>query len=446
MIITKRALSRRTVLRGFGASLALPLLDSMIPALTAASQTAARATPRLGVIYVPHGAMMDSWTPKTVGRTFEFSPILKPLEPYRDHLNVLTGLSQIDRAGEGGNGQHARAAAGWLTGIVNPKQTSGSGLDLGISLDQIAAKTLRKQTQLPSLELALERPLVGACDVGWSCAYHNMSWFDAKTPMPREHNPRLVFEDLFGGGGTDAAARLASAKKGRSLLDSVTETVAQLNGRLGPQDRTRLDQYLGAVRDIELRLQRAEEQQDIEFLPIDQPAGVPAVFAEHAKLMFDLQIVAYQADITRVISLMMGMEMSARTFPEIGVPEPHHPLSHHSNDPELMTKCQKINTHHAELFAYYLEKLRSTADGDGSLLDQITILYGSALRDGNRHNYNEVPILVAGGGAGRLKTGAHIEYPPTTPLANLHVTLLHQLGVPVDNVGDSTGELAGISI
>lgn len=445
MIVTKRAISRRAMLRAGGAALALPLLDSMIPALTAQSKTAARVTARLGVVYVPHGAMMNWWTPKTTGRDFEFTTILKPLEPYRDRLLVLTGLSLIDRKNEGGNGVHARPAGGFLTGLVNPRRTTGTDIELGTSMDQMAAKTIGQQTQLPSMELALEGPLVGACDVGWSCAYHNMSWRDTTTSLPREDNPRRVFDELFGDGSTDAAARLAGVRRERSLLDSVTESVARLNSRIGPRDRARLDQYLEAIRDIERRLQRAEKQHDVELLPIDQPPGVPEVFADYAKLMFDLQIVAYQADISRVITLMIGRELSARTYPEVGVPDAHHPISHHSNDPSRIEKCLRINVFHAQLFAHYLERLKSTPDGDGSLLDHITLLYGSALRDGNLHNYNELPILVAGGGAGKLKTGLHVEYTPNTPLPNLHVTLLHQLGVPVDQVGDSTGELPGIT-
>ncbi len=442
MIITKRAIPRRTVLRGLGATLALPMLDGMVPALTALSKTAAKPTNRLGVIYVPNGIVMEQWTPPMEGAGFELTPILRPLERFRDRLLVVSGLSN-----KGPDNIHETGATSFLTGVP-PKRTQGSQLQAGISMDQKVARAFGQHTQLASLELALESgDDVGTCGGGYTCAYTNtISWRSATTPLPMETNPRVVFERLLGDvGGTDPAARLARIEQNRSLLDAVTHKVAQLRRDLGPRDRSKLSEYLEAVRDIERRIQKAEAQVDQPLPEIARPLGIPAVFDEHAKLMFDLQVLAYQTDLTRVISFMVSREYSGRTYPEIGVPEAHHPTSHHQNDPDKLAKLTKINTYHTTLLAYFLGKLHATPDGDGSLLDHMTLLYGGGLSDGNRHSSENLPILVVGGAAGRLERGRHVQCPDPTPMSNLHVTLMDKLGVAVDRFGTSTGELDALS-
>jgi hypothetical protein len=364
---------------------------------------------------------------------------------------VISGLDNTAANARAGEfvGQHSRPAAAFLTGM-HAKRTTGSSLELGISLDQIAAKTLGQQTQLASLELSLEGVDtvngVSTCDTGYSCAYLNISWRSTTTPMPRDTNPRVVFERLFGDvGSTNATVRLARIQTQRSILDSVIEKVNDLQGGLGARDRVKISEFLDAIRDVERRIQKAEEQADRELPVVDSPAGIPVSFEEHAKLMYDLQLLAYQCDLTRVFSFMIGREQSGTTYPQIGVPDSHHPISHHQKDPIKMAKLAKINLYHVTLFAQFLEKLRSTPDGDGSLLDHAMILYGASLHDSNAHTHDNLPLLVAGGGAGQLKGDRHIVYPKGTPLANLHLTMADKLGIPIEHFGDSTGKLAELS-
>ena len=456
MIITKKAIPRRTVLRSIGATVALPLLDGMVPAMTALAQTPARPIKRFGVVYVPNGVVIDQWTPATDGAGFEFSPILKPLEPFRDRLTVLTGLTQnVNGLTSQSGAVHGRCATKYLTGAIpRPFGQEGSDFLAGVSIDQLIAQKLGRDTQLGSLELSLESGDKGAgtCDGGYSCTYsHTITWRSPQTPLPMEHNPRVVFERMFGdGGSTDPVARRARMKRDRSLLDSVTDKVADLSRGLGPSDAGKLSEYLDAVRDIERRIQRAEEQVSRELPAFDQPAGVPASFAEHARLMFDLQVLAYQSDLTRVITFMVGREFSSRTYPEIGAPGGHHPLSHESSAASQEQLLQ-INIHHAEQFAYYLDRLRETPDGDGSLLDHVLLYYGAGMSSGSHQPWN-LPLVLAGGGAGQ--GGRHIRYAADTdgvaayssaeggtPLANLHLTVLEKLGMPMDAIHDSTGRL-----
>ena len=442
MMISKKALSRRTVLRGVGATLALPLLDGMVPALTAMSRTAAAPVRRLGVVYVPNGIVMEQWTPPADGAGFEITPILKPLARFRDRLLVVSGLSN-----KGPDDIHETGATSFLTGVP-PRRTQGSQLGAGVSMDQLVAREAGRHTQLASLELALESgDDVGTCGGGYTCAYTNtICWRSATTPLPMETNPRTVFERLLGDtGGTDPAARLARIEQNRSLLDAVTDKVAHLRRDLGPRDRHKLGEYLDAVRDIERRIQKAEAQVDQPLPDIAAPLGVPASFDEHAKLMFDLQVLAWQTDLTRVISFMISREYSGRTYPEIGVPEAHHPTSHHQNDPDKLDKLTRINTYHTTLLGHFLDQLEATPDGDGTLLDHATVLYGGGLSDGNRHSSENLPILLAGGGGGALDGGRHVRCPDPTPMSNLHVTLMDRLGVPVERFGTSNGEIAELS-
>ena len=445
MIITKKALPRRTFLRGLGTTLALPLLDAMVPAFAATRNTAGKPACRMGFVYVPNGIIMDRFTPATEGAGFELTPILKPLAPFRDRFLVLSGLAHINGRPLGdGPGDHARAGATFLTG-VHPKKTEGVDIHAGISADQIAARELGKRTQLASLEMSLEAPgLLGNCDSGYSCAYTNtISWRTPTTPMPMEVNPRAVFERLFGDGeSTDPAARAARANEDRSILDSVREDVARLEPSLDSRDRGKLVDYLDSIRDLERRIRMAEQQTaEIELPVMQRPIGVPASFEEHAKLMFDLQVIAFQADLTRIVSFMLAREGSNRTYRTIGVPDPHHGISHHQHDAEKIAKLAKINTHHVEMLAYFLDKLRSTPDGDGNLLDHSMIVYGSSLSDGNTHTHEDLPVLLAGGGAGQIRGGRHLRYPKETPMANLLLTLLDRMGVPAEKVGDSTGKV-----
>ena len=440
MIISKMVIPRRTVLRGIGATLALPLLDSMVPALTAWSKTAAKPINRFGVVYVPNGMIMPNWTPAAEGTGFEFTPTLSPLAPFREQLLVLSGLNCIPTPGRPG-GAHAKASTRFLTDVSPP--TSETQLDAGISMDQIVAKEQSKFTQLASLELAIESgDTAGACDQGFACAYTNtISWRSANTPLPTQNNPRAVFERLFGdSGSTDPKVRLARMQRERSVLDSVTQEVARLRGELGQGDGAKLTEYLESIRDVERRIQMAEAQSGQELPVIEHPGGIPATFDEHVKLMFDLEVLAYQCDLTRVITFMMGREFSGVTYPQVGVPDAHHPMSHHQNEPEKIAKVAKINAYHVQLFAYLLDKLRSTPDGDGSLLDHMTMIYGAGMADSNAHSPINIPVVLAGGGAGQLKGGRHIRY-KDTPLANLHLTLLDKFGVQWDRIGDSTGRL-----
>ena len=444
MIVTKRAIPRRTILRGLGAAMALPLLDGMVPALTAAARTAAAPRRRLGIVYVPHGAVAERWKPTGEGRAFQLSPSLEPLAPFREQLVVISGLDNAPALALQGEpaGGHGRIGAAFLTG-VHAKPTEGADFRAGISIDQIAAMHLGEETQLRSLELGLESTdLAGACDVGFSCAYVNtLCWRGPTTPLPMENNPRAVFERLFGDtSDVDTAHRVARMRRDRSLLDSVTQKVADLKRTIGPADQTKLTEYLDAVREVERRIQKAEVQSARELPVAEVPSGsIPAKFEDYAKLMFDLQLLAYQADITRVVSFMVGKELSARTFPELGVPEPHHPLSHHQNNPASLEKLSRINLFHIQLLTYYLEKLKATQDGDSNLLDQIVLLYGSGMGDSNLHDPRDLPILLLGGGAGSLKGGRHLQYPKETKLTNLYFTLLNKVGVPAEHIGDSTG-------
>ncbi len=443
MIITRKYISRRTFVRGMGTALALPLLDAMIPAAAASPVSQAKA--RLGFFFVPNGITMDQWTPVGEGAGFEMTPILEPLAPFRDRLLVLSGLDHRTGLALDGedSGEHARSSATFLTG-VHPLKTEGLDTRVGTSVDQIAARELGKHTQLASLELALESTdVVGGCDSGYSCAYVNtLSWRTPTTPMPMENHPRAVFERLFGDSdSTDPTVRLARIQEDRSILDVVTQQVSRLLRDLGSSDRSKLTEYLDAVRDVERRIQMAEGQSTQEVPALDRPEGIPATIEEHAKLMFDLQVLAYQSDLTRVTTFMIGRAQSQRVYREIGITDPYHSTSHHQNDPEKIAKVLKIDLFHTRMFAYFLEKMRSTPDGDGSLLDHSMIVYGSGLSDGNLHLHTDLPVLLAGGGRGRINGGRHIRYPQGTPMTNLFVSLLEMAGVPTPNLGDSIGKL-----
>ena len=441
MIITKKVISRREVLRGLSATLALPFLDAMSPALMAQGKTAAKPIHRFGVMYIPNGMIMNKWTPALEGAEYELTPSLASLQPYRDRFLVLSNLACVPTPGRPG-GAHAKASTRFLTDISPP--TSETWLDAGISVDQILAKEAGKQTQLASLELAIENgETAGACDVGFACAYTNtISWKSANTPLVTQNNPRAVFERMFGdAGNTDPKARLARIRQQRSVLDSVTKEVARLQGSLASNDRQKLVEYLESIRDVERRIQLAEEQNDQNVPVVDRPPGVPASYDDHVKLMCDLQVLAYQCDLTRIITLMLGREFSGVTYPQVGVPDAHHPITHHAGEAEKIAKVEKINAYHVTQFAYLLNKMQSTPDGDGSLLDHSTLIYGTGMGECNAHDPRNIPLLLAGGGAGKLKGGRHIRYPKETPLANLHLTLLDNFGIHHDKIGDSTGPL-----
>jgi hypothetical protein len=446
MIITKRTIPRRTILRGIGTALALPFLDAMSPALAAMQGTTAKRATRLSFVYAPNGMIMSQWTPKTVGAAFELTPTLEPLAAFQDRMLVLTGLNHNSAnplPGEGEAAPHERAGATFLTG-VHPRREG----HVGISVDQIAARELGKETQFASLEMGLHNSDVsGQCEKDWSCAYLNtISWSTATTPLPSEGQPRAVFERLFGdSNSTDPAVRLARIEEDRSLLDSVTEATASLMRRLGPGDRAHLSQYLDAIRDIERRIQIAEQQTSNGLPTMERPAGIPSTFDEYSRLMFDLQVLAFQTDMTRVGTFMMGREQSNRAFPEIGIPDSHHPLSHHRNDPDTIAKVIQIDLYHSKLFAYFLEKMRDTPDGDGSLLDSSMIVYASSLSDGNQHLVQNLPVLLFGDGGGQFKPGRHLRF-SDTPMSNLYLTLLDHFGIGVENFGDSTGKLEPLSL
>jgi len=442
MIITRLALPRRTFLRGMGATLALPLLDAMIPALTAVAKTEAKPVPRIGFIYTPNGVIQSQWTPAADGRAFEFSPILRPLEPFRKDVLVVSGLAhrQAESFGDG-NADHHRATAAWLSGVHAWTRTTGLEIKLETTADQLAAAAIGRDTRLPSLELALESPTSIACDSGADCFYSNtVSWRTPTNPLPAEIHPRVVFERLFGDGGT-AEQRRSQMQHSASILDSLTGEVARLQRRLGTGDRAKLGEYLDSVRSLEQRIGRADRDSvEASLVLPERPTDIPGTLEEHAKLMFELQTLAFQADITRVFTLLVGREQTNRTYPEIGVADGHHAVSHHQHDPALMSKKAKIDTYHVLLLAHFLEKLRTTPDGDGSLLDHSMILYGSGLGDGDQHSHDNLPALVAGGGAGQLQGGRHLKL-RETPMTNLLVSLLHKVGVPVEHLGDSTGAL-----
>ncbi|OLB63262.1 MAG: hypothetical protein AUI11_02130 [Acidobacteria bacterium 13_2_20CM_2_66_4] len=440
MIISKKAIPRRTVLRGLGSMLALPLLDSMMPALSAMQKAAARPINRFGVMYVPNGMIMKNYLPLTEGAAYELTPTLSALAPFREHLLVVSGLECIPTPGRPG-GAHAKASTRFLTDVSPP--LSETWLDAGISMDQILAQETGKLTQLASLELAIESgETAGACDTGFACPYTNtISWKSQNTPLPTQNNPRVIFERLFGDStSTDPKARLTRLRQRRSVLDSVSEEVAGLQGVLPQSDRTKLAEYLDAIRGVEQRIQVAEEQSDRELPLVDHPAGIPSSWEDHLNLMFDLQVLAFQCDLTRVITLMVGHEHSGMTYPQIGVPDAHHPISHHQQEPEKVAKVAKINAYHVQMFARFLEKLRATPDGDGTLLDHATMMYGAGMADSNSHSPIDIPLILAGGGAGNLKGGRHIRF-RNTPLANLHLTLLDQFEVHCDQIGDSTGRI-----
>ena len=440
MFITKQFLPRRTFLRGLGAGLALPLLDAMVPALSALAQTAANPVRRLGFVYIPMGMNAAAWTPKGEGRIAELSPSLASLMPFLDQVTVVTNL-ELRNAYTAGN--HASANCAFLS-CSQAKRTEGSDYQLGTTVDQIAAKNIGKNTPIPSLEIGTDLiAQVGNCDNGFACAYqNNLSWSSSTTPLPTEADPRVVFERLFGDGGSPERRR-AELRKSGSILDWMTEDMARLRRELGPGDQTRLGQYLDSVREVERRIQKAEQQKDGSlFLDLERPASVPAVWEDHVKLMFDLQVLALQADTTRVVTFQLARETSTRTYPHIGVPDPHHPVSHHSNDPEKLAKLAKINAHHVSLFAYLVEKLRATPDGDGSLLDHSIYMLGSGMGNPDVHDHSNLPIVLAGGGAGKIKGARHIKYAQQTPLANLHLTLLDKVGVHLESFVDSTGRVA----
>ena len=436
--ITKKSVPRRTVLKGLGAALALPMLDSMVPALSAQ----AASTPRLGFVYVSHGVIFDQWKPAKVGADFELTPNLKPLEALRGQFNILTGLSHLEADTKGdGSGDHTRASAAWLTGVHAYDRTRpGVEVKLATTADQLAAQAIGRTTRIPSIEMSVDTPSAGSCDSG-DCFYVNtVSWRNPTTPNMTENNPRVIFERLFGDGGS-RAQRLALTKKTGSILDSVAEEASDLANTLGNSDRSKLDEYLDSVREVEQRIQTAEKQagQSIE-LP-DRPIGIPENFDQYARLMFDLQVMAFRADLTRVFSVIVARELSGRTYPMIGIPGQHHLISHHRNDPELMSQKARIDTYHVQVLGYLLEKMRSTPDGDGSLLDHSLIMYGSGMGNGNLHRHSDLPVLLAGKLGGKFKTGYHHDYKMDTPMANLLVTILDKAGVPIEKVGDSTGPL-----
>jgi hypothetical protein len=441
MVIRKRSIHRRTFLRGAGAVLALPFLDAMTPALAAST-----ARPiRMAFIEVPNGIMMDKWTPSAVGADFTLTPILEPLKEFKDRMLVISGLDQNQSKAlkTDVGGDHPRACTAWLTG-THARMTSGADLRAGISVDQVAAKEFGKHTQLASLEIGLESAeVVGACESAYSCAYYNtISWRNETTPLPMENRPRAVFERLFGDSGTtDAAARQALREEDRSILDAVSEDVTRLRGEVGRSDRRKIDQYLEAVRDVERRIQLANGQAGGEVPDVTGPVGIPFVFSEYYKLMADLMVLAWQTDMTRVCTFQIGHEMSGRAYPEVGFGDAHHSVTHHQGDREKIAKVIQINIFHARMLSYYLERLRATHDGDGSLLDHAMVLYGGALSDGNLHLYTNLPLLLFAGGVTGIRKG-HVRYPSGTPMNNLLLTMLDKAGVPhVDRLGDSTGRL-----
>jgi hypothetical protein len=442
MFISKKHISRRTFLRGSGAMVALPFLDAMVPAQTAIRNTAATPKTRLACFYVPHGATMDKWTPAVEGSGFTFTEILKPLEPFREHINVVSGLAHPYVAGAGGadvsaGANHTRAAAVFLTGAVPER---GARAQLGVSVDQVAAKHIGQDTPLPSLELSIEEAVL-ACEAAFSCAYRNsISWKSPSDPQPMQNNPRLVFEKLFGDGSTGGERR-ARRQESRSLLDSVMEQVASLQKDLAAGDKRRLTQYLDDVREVERRIQRAEASVRDDITLPDVPAGVPPTFQEHLKLLMDLQIIAFQSEITRVSTLMFARELSGATYPETNIRDPFHNLSHHSNDRGNMDRFAQLNTYHLTKFAYFVEKLKGIPDGDGTLLDHSLMLYGSSLSDGNQHNFSPLPLVLAGTASGQVKGGRHLQFPKDTRMSNLLAAMLNKLGVPTEKFGDGTGVL-----
>ena len=446
MIISKKTLPRRTFLRGVGSTLALPMLDAMVPALAGISGRAAEPVRRLGWVYVPNGMAMDSWTPLPA-IDLELSPTLSPLAAYRDQMVVVSGLAQGQAEALGdGNGEHTRATASWLNGM-HPRETEGADVRAGKTADQVAADQLGRATPLGSLELAIDRDfLVGNCENGYSCIYMNtIAWRDATTPLPMENNPRVVFERLFGEPGSPAE-RKSQFRKDRSILDAISEDLKKLQRDVGVGDRTRIIQYLDAVRAIEQRIQLMEHN-DTELPELELPIGIPESYEEHVKLMFDLTALAYQTDMTRVFTFMLGRELNGRAYPEAGIPDSHHGLSHHRYDPEKLAQLATINTYHVTLFKHFLDTLANTPDGDGSLLDHSLLMYGASLSDSNKHLHYDLPLMLTGGSGGQLKGGRHLQYPRDTPMTNLLVSQIDKAGIQLkDGLGDSSGRLTELSL
>jgi hypothetical protein len=437
MFVTKRALPRRTFLRGLGVTVALPLLESMVPALTALAQTPAKPRTRFGAVYIPNGAIVEQWIPDEVGTGFAFKPILKPLEPFKDQVVIVTNLTRSHPGSQVGD--HAVSAAGFLTGVW-PKRTEAEDVLANTTIDQVVAQQIGQETPFPSIELATEdfTGYVGACSPGFNCAYLNtISWRTPSTPLPMDINPRVVFERMFDGGAT-AAQRAARIRDERSMLDSISEEAGRLTRSLGPRDRARVSEYLDNLREIERRIQRAEAHAtaDVTF---EAPVGVPDSFEEHVGLMFDLLAIAYQADITRVFTFMLSRELSQRTYPQIGVTEQHHSVSHHTNDPQKIAQNVKVNTYHVTLFSRFLDKLRSLPDGDGSLLDHSLIMYGGGMGNPNPHASDPLPVLGVGGGVG--KGYRHVKVAQRTPVGNLWLSVAEKYGARPDTFGDSNGRV-----
>jgi len=444
MMITRKPIGRRTLLRGMGTTMALPFLEAMMPNASRAAEQALASRKRLQVIYTPNGMMMENWTPASTAQNFELSPILKPLEPYRNKLTVFTGLSHVQAEALGdGAGDHGRCCGGYLTG-THVKKTEGADITAGISMDQLVAKQFGDQTQIPSMEVGLEPPsLVGSCDSGYSCAYTNtLSWSSPSTPLPVTINPREVFERMFGDGDSlDAKSRMAQLRRQASILDFVAQDAKRLSRSMSENDKKKLDEYLTSVRDIEKRIQKVEKggAESAALPAYARPSGVPDSFEDYAHMMIDLQVLAMQADITRVCSFMIGREVSGRSYPEIGVPDAHHPLSHHGNDKEKIAKLTKINTLHMEQVAYYVKRMSETKEGSGSLLDNTLMLAGASLADPNKHDHRALPVIVVGG---LIKGNRHVEVEKDTPMTNMMLSLMDTLGVHHDKIGDSTGRLS----
>jgi hypothetical protein len=437
MIITKRALPRRTFLRGMGATVALPFLNAMVPALSAE----AKGVPRFATVYIGNGANMSQWTPSTEGINFEMSPSLKGIEGFRERLAVFTGLDNFPATDQGDfGGQHPRSAPGFMSGF-HAKATEGADLQAGTTIDQMIAAKICTDTRLPSLEVTVDRiDVVGACDHGYACAYMNcMSWRTPTTPLPSETNPRFVFERMFGVGST-VEERMTRAAEDRSLLDELTEKIADLRRRLGARDRTKLSEYLDAVRDVEQRIAKAESTNSGFPVP-DQPVGVPGTFKEYFELLFDLQALAFQADITRVSTIMMARENTGRAYPEIGVAEAYHSISHHDNKPDKLAAYAKVNAYHIQMLNYFLKKLDSIPDGDTTLLDRTAVLMGSGMSDGNVHNNYSVPAIVVGGKTLGIRGNRHVRYPKGTPLSNLMLGITDRYGVNLNKFGNSNAAI-----
>ncbi len=442
MTIFKKCIPRRTFLRGAGTALALPVLDAMFPAFASAAQTGSGRATRLSFFTVPNGIIMEKWTPAASGSGFELSPILEPLAAFKDRLLVISGLAnneahklEFEIAGD-----HPRACSAYLTG-THPKMTSGADIRCGVSVDQMAAKEFGKYTQLSSLEIGLESSLLGACESAYSCVYYNtISWVTPTTPLPMENRPRAIFERLIGD-STDPGERAARLQEHHSILDLVSEDLKQLMRSVGETDRAKLDQYADAVRSVERRIQVAEQQSSRELPAMEKPIGIPEKFSDYAKLMIDLHVLAFQADVTRVGTFMIGHEMSGRAYPELGFGDPHHSLTHHQGDTSKIEKVVKVNVFHTTLFNYLLERMKSVPDGDGTLLDHSLIMYGSPLSDGNMHTYKDLPVLLITPGVAAMRGGRHVRYPKDTPVANLYLALLEKLGIQAETFGDSTGRL-----